>query len=100
MAEESPKPGEAGQPAKTPKPPKSRATKPRKPSEPRTGPGLVRRLATTPIRDLARARVSGRLDVKSLLDKAALPDRLRGIVAEVVRRTRLWRPEKADVAPG
>ncbi len=59
--------------------------------------GLTRRLLNTPVRDLARGRFSGRLDVRQCLRDARLPDELRDIVLEVVHRSRLWPIEKADV---
>ena len=59
--------------------------------------GLVRRLLNTPVRDLARGRFSGRLDLRQCLRDARLPDELRDIVIEVVNRSRLWPLEKADV---
>ena len=59
--------------------------------------GLVRRLLNTPVRDLARGRFSGRLDLRQCLRDAKLPGELRDIVIEVVNRSRLWPFEKADV---
>lgn len=59
--------------------------------------GLTRRLFNTPVRDLARGRFSGRLDLRQCLRDAQLPNELRDIVLEVVKRSRLWPFEKADV---
>ncbi len=59
--------------------------------------GLWRRLFNTPMRDLVRGRLTGRLDVRYGLHEAGIPPELRGIVLDVVHRTRLWRFEKADV---
>ena len=59
--------------------------------------GLLRRLFNTPLRDLVRGRFTGRLDVRHCLRQAEIPAELRGIVLDVVHRTRLWRFEKADV---
>ena len=59
--------------------------------------GLTRRLLNTPVRDLARGRLSGRLDLRQCLRDARLPDQLRDIVLEVVNRSRLWPMERADV---
>ncbi len=59
--------------------------------------GVIRRMLNTPIRDLARARFSGRLDLRQCLRDAELPDELRAIVIEVVSRSRLWPIESADV---
>ncbi len=61
-------------------------------------PSLWRRLAHTPLRDIVRGRISGRLDVKHLVAAADLPPPLESIVLQVARRSRLWRMEKADVA--
>lgn len=61
-------------------------------------PTLFRRLANTPLSDALRGRLTGRLDVKALLASSGLPDPAKALVARVVRRTRLWRSEKADVA--
>ncbi len=59
--------------------------------------GLLRCLFNTPVRDLLRGRFTGRLDVRHSLRVAEIPPELRGIVLDVVHRTRLWRFEKADV---
>ena len=59
--------------------------------------GVIRRLLNTPLRDFARARFSGRLDLRQCLRDAKLPDELCAIVMEVVNRSRLWAIEKADV---
>lgn len=52
-------------------------------------------LRTTPMRDLVRGRVTGRLDREA--PTADLPDDVRDLVRTVVNRTRLWRLEKADL---
>ena len=55
--------------------------------------------ATTPIRDVLRGRfLSGRLDVDRIVAEGDLPDPLPDLILRVVRRTRLWRLERADVA--
>lgn len=61
-------------------------------------PSLWRRLAHTPMRDIVRGRLSGRLDLKRQVAAADLPPPLESIVLQVARRSRLWRMEKADVA--
>ena len=66
--------------------------------EPGTGTSHLRSLRTTPMRDLARGRVTGRLDLQGLLASSTLPESLRKLVSGVVRRTRLRRIEKMDVA--
>lgn len=57
-----------------------------------------RRLRNTPLRDLLRFRVSGRLDWRRVIDEAPITGELKAVVYDVVRRTRLWRSEKASVA--
>ncbi len=72
------------------------ADSPPVPREPRQGP--LRRLWYTPLGDLFRGRLSGRLDIRFKMQEAGLPPRARRIVADVVGRTRLWPTERADVA--
>lgn len=57
-----------------------------------------RRLRTTPLRDLLRGRVTGRLDPAIVAEDAGLPPALCGIVDSTARRTRLFRRERAEVA--
>jgi hypothetical protein len=59
---------------------------------------LRRRLWKTPVRDLVRLRITGRLDIDRLLAESALPENAAVMVRKVVKRTRLWRLEKVDVA--
>lgn len=59
---------------------------------------LRRRLWKTPMRDLVRGRITGRLDIDKLLEEAGLPGPAANKVRNVVKRTRLWRLEKVDVA--
>ena len=59
---------------------------------------LKRRLFKTPMRDLIRGRVTGRLDIDLLLDDSALPKDAADNVRRVVKHTRLKRLEKVDVA--
>jgi hypothetical protein len=58
---------------------------------------VARRLCTTPLTDLCRGRLSGAMDVETALDDE-LPAPLRALVLRVVRKARLWRSEKVDVA--
>lgn len=60
--------------------------------------GLVRRVRRTPLRDLVRGRVTGRLEVRRRIDAAALPEPAKALVQRIVKRTRLWRLEKAELA--
>lgn len=57
-----------------------------------------RRLRYTPFRDLARGRITGRLDLHHSIDAAGLPTAAGDLILRVVRRTRLRRIEKAAVA--
>ena len=57
-----------------------------------------RMLTKTPMRDLLRGRITGRLDIDWLLDQSSLSGAAAGKVRNVVKRTRLWRLEKVDVA--
>ncbi len=61
-------------------------------------PTLVRRAAHTPARDWLRGRITGRLDWRGVIAAADLPHPLADLVTLVVRRSRLWRLEKADLA--
>jgi hypothetical protein len=56
------------------------------------------RICATPFRDLLRGRINGRLDVNILASDAGMPPTLRGVIRETVRRTRLLRLEKSEVA--
>lgn len=59
---------------------------------------VVRLMGTTPMRDWARGRLTGRLDYIRMIDDAALPGPVPAAILNIVRRTRLWRQEKADIA--
>jgi hypothetical protein len=61
-------------------------------------PSLARKVRTTPLRDVVRGRLTGRLDVQGRIEASGLPEPAKRLVARVVRRTRLWRLEKVDVA--
>ncbi len=52
----------------------------------------------TPVRDALRGQLSARLDVRREIASAELPAPLSGLIYTVVRRSRLWRREKIDVA--
>ena len=60
--------------------------------------GMLSRLRHTPLRDLIRGRLSGRLDYRGLVAASGLPEPVSNTIIDVVRRTRLWRLEKGDVA--
>lgn len=61
-------------------------------------PSYLRRLTHTPLRDLLRLRATGRLDTDSALDASGLPESTRTLIKRVVKKTRLWPLERADVA--
>ncbi len=61
-------------------------------------PGLLHRIRYTPMRDLLRGRLTGRLDLDARIDAADLPAPAKAMLKRVVRRTRLWPLEKIDVA--
>ena len=52
----------------------------------------------TRLRDVLRGRIDGRLNWQRVVAEAALPTDVADVIVQVVRRTRLWRIEKADVA--
>jgi hypothetical protein len=56
------------------------------------------RLRYTRLRDALRGRFDASLDWQSLILLAELPPELAAAVRQVVSRSRLWRPEKVDVA--
>ena len=61
-------------------------------------PTQIRLLRHTPLTDLLRGRLTGRLDWQGRIAAAGLPPALAERVTEVARRTRLWRTEKTAVA--
>ena len=59
---------------------------------------LLRRLWHTPLRDIARGRLTARLDIAGLLVAAELPAPIPDTIRTTTRKTRLWRLEQTDVA--
>jgi hypothetical protein len=57
-----------------------------------------RKLRYTPLGDLLRGQISGRLDVMQAITASSLPAEAKQLVCGVVKRTRLWPAEKVDVA--
>ncbi len=55
-------------------------------------------LCTTPLRDVLRGRLTGRLNIDRITADAQLPPSLAQLVKDTAQRTRLWRIEKSDVA--
>jgi hypothetical protein len=58
----------------------------------------LRRISHTPLRDVLRFRFTGRLDWKLRLANSGLPKPAADLIRRVVKRTRLWRLERAGVA--
>lgn len=56
------------------------------------------RVWRTPWRDLVRLRVSARLDWKRTIVRSSLPEPIQLLLTKLVRKTRLWRLEKASIA--
>jgi hypothetical protein len=67
-------------------------------SMPAPSDNLWSRLAHTPLWDTLRGRLTARLDARRVIAAFDLPESVAGLVWLVVRRTRLWRSEKVDVA--
>lgn len=60
--------------------------------------GRLHRLRFTPMRDLLRLRLTGRLNWRGMILSAALPEPIRELILRTTKRTRLWRSERVDVA--
>lgn len=70
-------------------------------SEALSNPGdrpLWKRVLSTPVFDLIRGRVGADSTVRVAVARANLPAAVARLIEDVVRRTRLWRGERADVA--
>ena len=52
----------------------------------------------TPYRDLIRLHLSGRLNWRAAIAESGLPDNAQQKISDVVKATRLWRLEKAQIA--
>lgn len=59
---------------------------------------LWRALWYTRLRDVLRGRFDASLDWRSVIAQSELPAEIQTMIEQVVRRTRLWRSEKRDVA--
>lgn len=59
---------------------------------------LWERLCHTPLGDVIRGNIAGQLDARRVIAAAELGEELSAVVWQVVRKTRLWRSEKLDVA--
>jgi uncharacterized membrane protein len=58
----------------------------------------LRRISHTPMRDVLRLRMTGRLDWKLRVAHSGLPEPIADLICRVVKQTRLWRLEKAAAA--
>lgn len=61
-------------------------------------PTSFHRLRHTPLIDVLRGRVTARFDWHATIARSELPPPLRGLVTQVVRRTKLWPSECMEVA--
>ena len=68
------------------------------PAMPVPSDSLWSRLRTTPLRDAFRGRLTASLDFRRVIVAAGLPEPLSGVIYMTVRRARLWRSERMDVA--
>lgn len=59
---------------------------------------LFRRIRHTPLRDVLRLRLTGRLDYRARVAASGLPVEAQAMILRVVRQTRLRKLEKAGVA--
>lgn len=66
-------------------------------ARPMPAPSLYRTLRYTPMSDLLRGRLSGRLDLERAIADFDLPAGPRRLVLETARRTRLWNSERVAV---
>jgi hypothetical protein len=57
------------------------------------------RLFLTPMSDLVRGRVTGRLDWRGDITAADLTPEIKSLVLTIIQRTHLWRSEKAALVP-
>lgn len=62
-----------------------------------TRPSTLHLMGSTPLRDALRGRLTGRLDIAGACDRAGLPAILKQTILTIVRQTRLWRIERAEV---
>ncbi len=60
-------------------------------------PTTLQLMGSTPLRDVVRGRLTGRLDITGACARAGLPESLTRTVLNIVGKTRLWRIEKAEV---
>src|SRR5262249_2977607 len=56
------------------------------------------KLRYTPVRDVLRGRISGRMDVRRPIENSGLPPLVKELLYRVVRKTGLWRLEQVQVA--
>src|SRR5678810_88774 len=56
------------------------------------------KLRYTPLRDVLRGNLTGRLDYQRTIEASALPQPVKQLLRRVVRKTHLWRLEQVEVA--
>lgn len=61
-------------------------------------PGLIQRVRHTPLRDVLRLQITGRLDWRGRIASSGLDAAVQSLLVRLVKRTRLWRREKAEIA--
>lgn len=60
--------------------------------------GAIQHVATTPLNDALKGKLTGRLDIAAICARAGLPEELIELVVRTTHETRLWRTERADIA--
>ena len=59
---------------------------------------MFQKIRQTPLRNLVRLHVSGRLNWRAAIAESGLPDKAKQKIDDVIKATRLWRLEKAQIA--
>jgi len=59
---------------------------------------MLQKIPQTPLLDLLRLHVSGRLNWRARVAESELPQAAKQKIVDVVQATRLWRSEKAQIA--
>jgi uncharacterized membrane protein len=68
------------------------------PAMPVPSDSLWSRLRTTPLRDALRGQLTGSLDVRRMIAAANLPEPIPSLIYVTIRRARLWRSARLEVA--
>ena len=74
------------------------ATEQTLPAMPLPSDSVWARLRATPLTDALRGRLTASLDFRRVIAAANLSEPLPGLIYKMVRKTRLWRTERVDVA--